>query len=184
MDAQRDRAIGAATLRLLGENGYDALSIERVAKAAGVSKATIYRRFPNKLELVIGVLERRIPEPDLPDTGSGLADLEEIAERIRTFALNDHTRCLFGAMMVARSRNPELAEAMQKRIIQPRREKGREVIRRAVARGELSADCPTELVLDMIFGALFVRHARGEPVTAEAATELVRTVWAAIAGRS
>ena len=72
LDTQRDEVILSSTLRLMGQYGYDAPSVEKVAKSAGVSKATIYRRYPNKLELVLAsstrtstAYPRRIPAAGL-----------------------------------------------------------------------------------------------------------------------
>jgi AcrR family transcriptional regulator len=182
MDAQRDQIIHETTLSTLGEVGYDALSIAQIAKCAGVSKATIYRRYPNKLELVIGSLELGIVLPELPDTGSGLSDIKMMARLIITFALNDSSRCLLGCMMVARSRNPELAEAMKRRVVGPRRARGRQVLERAIRRGELPQDTELELMMDMIFGSLFIRHARGDEVTLEVADALAEAVWTGMGG--
>ncbi|MDE0881359.1 MAG: TetR/AcrR family transcriptional regulator [Myxococcota bacterium] len=182
MDAQRDQIIHETTLSTLGEVGYDALSIAQIAKGAGVSKATIYRRYPNKLELVIGSLELGIILPELPDTGSGLRDIKMMARLIITFALNDSSRCLLGCMMVARSRNPELAEAMKRRVVGPRRARGRQVLERAIRRGELPQDTELELMMDMIFGSLFIRHARGDEVTLEVADALAEAVWTGMGG--
>ena len=182
MDAQRDQIIHETTLAALGEVGYDALSISQIAKGAGVSKATIYRRYPNKLELVIGSLELCIVLPELPDTGSGLNDIKLMARLIITFALNDSSRCLLGCMMVARSRNPELAEAMMRRVVGPRRALGRQVLERAIHRGELPRDTELELMMDMIFGSLFIRHARGDEVTLEVADALAKAVWTGMGG--
>jgi AcrR family transcriptional regulator len=182
MDAQRDQIIHETTLSTLGEVGYDALSIAQIAKCAGVSKATIYRRYPNKLELVIGSLELGITLPELPDTGSGLSDIKMMARLIITFALNDSSRCLLGCMMVARSRNPELAEAMKRRVVGPRRARGRQVLERAIRRGELPQDTELELMMDMIFGSLFIRHARGDEVTLEVADTLAEAVWTGMGG--
>jgi AcrR family transcriptional regulator len=182
MDAQRDQIIHETTLLALGEVGYDALSIGQIAKDAGVSKATIYRRYPNKLELVIGALDQGIAVPELPDSGSGLSDIKLMARVITTFALNDRSRCLFGCMMVARSRNPELAEAMKRRVVGPRRARGRQVLERAIRRGELPQDTELELMMDMIFGSLFVRHARGDEVTLEAAEAVAEAVWTGMGG--
>ena len=183
LDIQRDEVIHSSTLNLLGEYGYDALSIERVAKVAGVSKATIYRRYPNKRELVLASLDHNLFVPPMPDSGSGLKDLHEMARMVVTLGLNNQSRCMFGCMMIARSRHPELAEAYYKRIVGPRRSRGRRVLDRAVARGELPQGTPLELMMDMMFGALFVRHARGEDVDETVAKDLIEAVWQGMGGR-
>jgi len=155
-----------------------------VAKGAGVSKATIYRRYPNKMELVLASLEGALPYPEVPDTGSGLDDLSLMMKQIVRYGLTDRNRCLFGCMMLARSRHPELADAMKARIIAPRRARGRRLLQRAVDRGELPAGTSFELMLDMVFGPILVRHARGDLLTPEAAETLVAAVWSGMGGRS
>ena len=182
LDTQRDEVILSSTLRLMGQYGYDALSVEKVAKSAGVSKATIYRRYPNKLELVLASLDQNLYSLPAPDTGSGLGDLHELAQMILSFGLNDETRCMFGTMMMARARHPELAQAMHKRIVSPRRLRVRSVLERAVARGELSKETPLELVMDMVFGAMLVRLARGERLSQDQARKLVDATWQGMGG--
>jgi AcrR family transcriptional regulator len=182
LDVQRDELIHNMTLKLMGEIGYDALSVERVAKEAGVSKATIYRRYPNKMEMVLESLEHNLFDPPMPNTGNGFDDLQLMAKLIVTYALTDRARCMFGCMMMARSRHPELAEAMRKRVVGPRRARGKEVIDRCVERGELPDNTPVELLMDMIFGPLFIRHARGDEVSESDAAILVEKVWIGMGG--
>ena len=184
LDTQRDEVIHSSTLTLLGEYGYDALSVERVAKHAGVSKATIYRRYPNKMELVLASLDHNIFGLPMPDTGSGRGDLQQMASMIRSLGLNDQTRCMFGTMMMARGRHPELAKAMHNRIVGPRRSRARGVLSRAVERGELPSETPLELMMDMIFGAMLLRLARGEQVSEAAAMDLVDAAWQGMGGQS
>jgi AcrR family transcriptional regulator len=183
LDAQRDKVIHTSTLSLMGEYGYDALSVERVAKLAGVSKATIYRRYPNKMELVLASLDHNLYGLPMPDSGSGLDDLQQMAHMIRTYGLNNETRCMFGTMMTARVRHPELAKAVHERIVVPRRQRARSVLERAIKRGELPAETPLELVMDMVFGAMLVRLARGEEMSESLAKHLVKTVWFGMGGR-
>ena len=184
LDTQRDEVIHNSTLTLLGEFGYDALSVERVARHAGVSKATIYRRYPNKMELVLASLDHNIYGLPVPDTGTGRGDLNQMVSMILAFGLNDQTRCMFGTMMLARARHPELADAFHKRIIGPRRSRARGVLSRAVQRGELPSETPLELMMDMIFGAMLLRLARGEQVSEAAALDLVNAAWQAMGGVS
>jgi AcrR family transcriptional regulator len=182
LDTQRDQAIHSSTLSLMGEYGYDALSVERVAKLAGVSKATIYRRYPNKMELVLASLDHNIYGLPVPDSGCGLDDLRQMAHMVRAYGLNNETRCMFGTMMTARVRHPELAKAVHERIVVPRRRRVRSVLERAVKRGELPAETPLELVMDMGFGAMLVRLARGEEVSESLANDLVNAVWFGMGG--
>src|SRR5665647_58447 len=74
-DPQVNEAIFAATLELLAEDGYAQLTIERIAARAGVGKASLYRRWPDKVSVVLEAVSRNPERPSAPDTGSLRADV-------------------------------------------------------------------------------------------------------------
>lgn len=80
LDPERERAILDATLELLSEMGYDRMSVDQIAKRAKASKATIYRRWAGKPELVVDVICRRfdMDTPPVDDTGSLRGDLASV----------------------------------------------------------------------------------------------------------
>lgn len=154
--ADADAAIVRATLDVLLEEGFRGLSVEAVRQRAGVGKATIYRRFPDKDALVraaIGSLHRGFEEP--PDTGSIEGDLDRIWElgyrsdpRITSFA----PRLLADA-----AGNPEMHAIFRAALIEPRRDFLRAILRRGIERGELRDDVDLDVVIDLIAGPFIYR---------------------------
>jgi len=160
--AEAHQAILGATLTLLDEVGYRALTIEAVAARAGVGKTTIYRRWPSKLELVVeAVAEMRPPLPT-EDTGSLQGDF-------LAFQRGQISRVAAGPMpriaprLLAESVNDrELHEAVQHELIDPIRTAIGEVLQRGVDRGELRADLDLELATDVVHGTVVYRILRSE----------------------
>ena len=151
---EADRAILAATVGLLAERGLAAMSIEEVAVRAGVSKATIYRRWPSKglLALDAFVASFSAQQP-LPDTGTLRGDLEAaLGAWVRSV-----TRTAMGPMLTGliaeAQHDPELRGAWRDRVLEPLRRHRRIMLDRAIARGEIAASVDREVVLDLIFGA-------------------------------
>src|SRR5207302_5479439 len=132
--------------------------MDDIAARAGVSKATIYRWWTSKADLALdaflGDVTQRVP---IPDTGSLEGDLRtRMRATTRTYGrppLHDVLSALVGAAQF----DAPFAEALKTRVVGPLREGSREVFRRAIARGELAADTPYELALDMVVGAVYYR---------------------------
>ncbi|QRN97627.1 TetR/AcrR family transcriptional regulator [Archangium violaceum] len=147
-------AITRALFRELAKTGYAALSIEAVAKRAGVGKAAIYRRWPSKLEMVSDLLaEVGIELVDLPDTGSLRGDVVALLEQTRALLRRPLIARILPDLHAEMRRTPALASAVRTGIQQGRRARAQELVRRAIDRGELSPDIDVDLALDL-FGAL------------------------------
>ncbi|WP_432705195.1 TetR/AcrR family transcriptional regulator [Actinoplanes regularis] len=151
-NAQADEAILDAVLTLLAEGqSAAALSIEAVAARAGVGKATLYRRWPNKEALLIdAVRSMKGPIPELGGT-SVRDDLIALvtanrSSRAREFGIV--TACLLPDLL----RDSEL-NRMHHTVMEPRRELMREILRRGIADGELRPDLNVELTLLMLGGS-------------------------------
>ena len=183
MDVERDKRILEATLTLMGEGGYESFSMEAVAKLAGVSKATVYRRYSKKLDLVVDAINRGLPLPEPPNTGDPCEDFRQLIRIKRRFVMNDSSRRMIGCMMIERGRNSEVADAVLQRIVTPRRAVGRGVLARAVEQGALPVDAPLDLVLDMTFGAMVARLGRGETMDESEVDRLVELVWTGAGGK-
>jgi AcrR family transcriptional regulator len=156
--ARADAAIVSATLDLLFRRGFAGLSVEEVAKRAGVSKATIYRRFPSKVDLVISSIRwLGLPEGEEPlDTGSFRGDFEAIGAQIAADRKRTGVSGLTMPRLVseALATDPDLFEVLQERLIEPRVGAVKAVVRRAVERGELRADLDVEAATDALMGSL------------------------------
>ncbi|MEV0386104.1 TetR/AcrR family transcriptional regulator [Nonomuraea sp. NPDC050643] len=138
LDPERDRAILDATLELLSEVGYDRMSVDQIAKRARASKATIYRRWAGKPELVVDVICRRF-DMDAPrgeDTGSLRGDLAGIFRGLCRSVERKYTLVIgLSSTLVS---NEELARTLREHM--PVKDLGdvSALLERAVARGELA----------------------------------------------
>jgi AcrR family transcriptional regulator len=152
----REAELLAVTLRLLQEHGYDQLTVDAVASAAHASKATVYRRWPSKAELVLaafieGVRQVAVP----PNTGTLRGDLLRLGETICQ-EVHQHASTI-RAVMVEVPRHPALNEAMQHQFIEPRKALIQHVLRQAVDRGEITEDVISDEVWDLMPGYLIFR---------------------------
>jgi AcrR family transcriptional regulator len=136
--APRESAICAAALELLVELGYDRMSMDAVAARAHASKATIYRRWPGKRELVLDAIRQRDPHDFVPaDTGSLRGD---IIGTLRGLAdgIGGQDAALLAGVLRAMRGAPELADCLRERVLEDRRGIASVLVDRAVARGELA----------------------------------------------
>jgi AcrR family transcriptional regulator len=155
--ARADDAIRGATIQLLVQGGYTNLSIEGVAALAGVGKTTIYRRYPNKYELVAAAF-RAMPDFLAPsDTGSLRGDWEElIASDFSGEAVTERIVLLPRLLSDAQT-EPELLALIQELFIEPRRTVAKEVLRRGIERGEVDPGTDLDLTVDLLVGAMVYR---------------------------
>jgi AcrR family transcriptional regulator len=161
---EADRAILATALRLLVEQGYDAMSIESVAAAAGVGKTTIYRRYPNKRELVVAAVLTIADTIELPpDTGSVRADLLDVMHQAFGIFHSGIAFSMMGTLLVKERDDPELLDLFRRKVILPRMEIMGQVFRRAIDRGEVRGDVSIPLMVQMLAGSMFARHISGYP---------------------
>jgi AcrR family transcriptional regulator len=145
------RAILTATLELLGELGFRGLTIEGVADRAGVGKTTIYRRWPSKTELVAEAIGQVRPPSAPPDSGSLQADLGGLMrsqqERVGS---TPGLRRLIPVLLTEATQDPAFLTLVTEGVIEPIREVLRELIQRAIDRGELRPDVDTEALVDLL----------------------------------
>lgn len=154
---QADQAIISAALSLFAESGPDALCIEKVAALAGVGKATIYRRWPGKEELLLDALATvKVPLPE-PQGRSVRADLIALLEALCEEVADPRRARLAGLLQGEGARYPRLLARYLETVVEPRREVVRSVLRRGVATGELREGTDIEAALFMLSGAVLVR---------------------------
>lgn len=157
LTAEREQEIYQAVLDLLRQRGYDALTMDAVAARTRSSKATLYRQWKTKLQLVIAALlhDKHISLEGI-DTGTLDGDLREMARRLGPDAV-EHTE-LLQALLHAGQRDAELLRAVREVLIEPEVELLRVALRGAQQRGELAADHPaTEYLVHAFMGALVAR---------------------------
>jgi len=154
--SEREAELLAITLELLQEHGYDRLSVEAVAVRAKASKATMYRRWPTKADLVLAAfIEGTRASASPPNTGSLRGDLLEIGRWTCGQAL-EHTRTM-RAVLNEMSHSPALQEAMQQKFVQHRNLVMDTVLADAVARGEIKASAINPEIYDLLPGYLVFR---------------------------
>jgi AcrR family transcriptional regulator len=156
-EARADRAILNATLELIADQGVHDLRMEDVADRAGVGKATIYRRYRSKDELVTAAVAAVVGEISVPDTGSTRNDLTALMNDAVAVYSKPVAAGAMPALVSAMHRDPELARAIRQGFLAARREALREVLVRGVQRGDLAPGLDLELAVDVLGGPLFYR---------------------------
>jgi AcrR family transcriptional regulator len=183
-DESRDAAILAATLEVLGEVGYDLLTIEAVATRAKASKATVYRRWSGKAALVVEAIKSTGPQagPDgqppcyWPDTGSLREDLLAGAREF-VARLNSEQGELLCSVMTAQLRDPELAATMRATSYEDKRRSCRLLAERAIARGELTSTAGVDTFVEVLPAMMFNRLLlSGQPLDEEFVVHVVDDV--------
>lgn len=177
VEGDREAEFLDATIALLGEVGYDRLTMDAVAKRAKASKATLYRRWDGKLGLVIDALKnlKQVPTQD-PDTGSLRGDL------IEAFAhhgglLDERSLAAMVGVLAAVTRDPEFAEAFRVEVLGPKRALSHRLWTRARDRGELRADADLDLLESALAGIVLHRvYLLGDPRTSELIVRILDTV--------
>jgi AcrR family transcriptional regulator len=161
-----EQAILDATIEAIGERGIDGVHCEDVATRAGVGKATLYRRWPGKEDLLIAAfaaMRRPLPEPRGESVRDDLAELLAV---VAADADDPRYAQQYALLHGAGERYPRLVAGYRERVVEPRRELVRTVLRRGVATGELRPDTDIEVAMLMLTGAVMARG-KHEPTPAE-----------------
>lgn len=158
IEGDREAEILEATLQLLATAGYDRLTMDGVAAAAKASKATLYRRWSSKVELVIDALQRGREAPQLveADTGSLRGDL--LAAACDKAGLNDErSLAVMASIITALHHDQEFAEAFHERFLAPKIAATRRMYERAQQRGEIRADADLDLLSSVLASVILHR---------------------------
>src|SRR2546429_2448540 len=141
LQADVTQAIIEAVLDELAETGYGKLSMEAVARRAGVGKSALYRRWASKQEMVMAVLaEFSLELAETPDTGTLRTDLLGVLRGLHEWLTHPRFSRILPDLAAEGVRNPRVAEAVRAAIGEPRRALGAAVLRRAGDRRGLPAD--------------------------------------------
>jgi AcrR family transcriptional regulator len=154
---QAEQAIIDAALELFGERGVEGVCVEAVAARAGVGKATIYRRWSSKEELLIAALgSLKSPLSD-PDTGSARDDLVQLLDVMARDASDPKYVRQYAMLHGEGEAYPRLMARYAETVVEPRREVIRTVLRRGIDRGELRADLDLDIAMLTLTGAVMAR---------------------------
>jgi AcrR family transcriptional regulator len=166
----------------LARVGYGRLSIDAVAKRAGVGKAAVYRRWRSKLDVTVGLISGlALAAVDVPDTGNLLGDIREYLDNGRAALSHPLARTIIPDMFAEATRNPDLAAVLADCVREPRRAKAAELFERALRRGELPPDTDITVAMDLLAGPLYWRQAVMQvPVDDAYCDQLAAAIVAAI----
>ncbi|MFE0808074.1 TetR/AcrR family transcriptional regulator [Streptomyces sp. NPDC058794] len=155
---EREAELYEAVLDLLREVGYDALTMDAVAARTRSSKATLYRQWGGKPELVVKAIRHNKPgEIGDVDTGSLRGDLHALMAREDDCTMAQNSALMRGVAM-ALHQNPDLRQAFRDQLIEPEMAEFRRVLQRAVDRGEIRPDCPAlDFLVHMMVGGFATR---------------------------
>lgn len=155
---EREAELYEAVLELLREVGYDSLTMDAVATRTRSSKATLYRQWGGKAELVARAIRHHKPvDAAAIDTGSLRGDFQALTRRQDDCQMEQDS-ALMRVLGTAAHTNPELLAALREWLIEPELGEMRQVVERAVERGEVRPDNPAiEYLLHMIIGAFAAR---------------------------
>ncbi|TCM51703.1 TetR/AcrR family transcriptional regulator [Kribbella sp. VKM Ac-2568] len=159
VEGGREEEILDATVEVVAELGYDRLTMDAVATAAKASKATLYRRWSTKAELVVDAISRAkgCPVPDDVDTGSLRGDLIALSCDDGGFT-SEMPMSVIAGLLTALHRDADLQRAFRERFLAPRINVVNRIYARAVQRGEIAADVDIEL-LSTTLPAVIIHHA-------------------------
>lgn len=174
---QARQSILHSTLKVLAENGFSDFTIEGVADRAAVGKATVYRWWPDKGALIADAFASSTTHKlHFPDTGSVQKDLSrQMRQLIKV--LSSREGRIVSAMLAAGQADPTLLAAFRERFMMPRRQEAYTILRRAIRRGELRRDVDPDLLLDALYGPIYmrflIRHDRLTPQFVDRLSALV-----------
>jgi AcrR family transcriptional regulator len=155
---QAEQAIIEATLDLFAEKGFEGVCVDLVAARAGVGKATIYRRWPNKEELLLaafGSLKSPFPEP------KGVSVRDDLLAMVEVMCADkaDPRKARRYALLLGEGEKyPRLVARYKETVVEPRRDVMRAVIRRGVETGELRRDTDVEIAMLQLTGAIMAQE--------------------------
>ncbi len=159
-------------MELLGEVGFETMSIEAISARAGVGKTTIYRRYNSKEELVADAIESIRQDVAIPDTGNLGSDIDELIDNAARITLSPLGRQTVAMIIGSASSNSQFAQIYWKKYLKPRREAFAIVIERAKTRNEIKSDLDPDLLFDSMSGIML--YALIFPPENESWTEYVR----------
>jgi AcrR family transcriptional regulator len=166
---RRDEAARLAVLHaaddLLVEHGFGALTVEAIARRAGVAKQTIYRWWPSKVEILLDTLiedsAKRLPVPTEHPTADSI---RAYLHRFARFLTRDPAGKVLLALIAEAQHNPDTAASFHQRYLDPRRRQEREMLARGVDSGEIAPSLELGATIDALLGTIVYRALTGASI--------------------
>ncbi len=177
-------AIIEAVFAELAEKGFLGMSMEGVARRAGVGKSALYRRWPSKVEMAVSVVALlSVTDEPARDTGTVEGDVRALLEEIGDWMGGPTVQRIYPDLIAEAQRNPMLAEAMRDHVGRPRRLRVQTLLDRAAARGELAGSANQSLIIDAFGSMIFWRLITlGRPLTPDYLDEVTSLILHLIRG--
>lgn len=172
-----DELIRAATLRLLSEYGYDRCSIDAVADEAGVTRATVYRRYPTKADLVTESVCAMQTLPDPSEIADSRGSVVWMMQQFQEGLGQADGVSIVSSIYVQRREHPDMLERFREHVIGPGREKFKIALRAGIDRGQVRPDADLDLAVDVLIGAFLSRTFTGSGFEDGWAERLVAQIW-------
>jgi AcrR family transcriptional regulator len=171
------QAILRSTLKLLRKSSFADLSIEAIAADAGVGKTTVYRWWPNKGALVVDAFTSSIEdELHFPDSGSVRRDMSAQMNQFLEL-LSSRTGRIVAAIIAGGQSDPQLMEEFRVRFLRRRRQEAYQTLQRGIDRGELPRSLDLDLVLDLLYGGIYMRFLiRHDELNARYVSDVCRVI--------
>ncbi|MGA9873954.1 MAG: TetR/AcrR family transcriptional regulator [Rhodococcus sp. (in: high G+C Gram-positive bacteria)] len=185
-DPAIDQAIIEAARRRLVIDGYTKMTVNDVAREAGVTRPTIYRRWDGKFDLVVDALDygfraQRAMYPTTEfDNMTGFDAFVEAIRRVDPCYFNLDAMVLVGNFMGEKLRRPELLEIFREHAVEPRVAMVESLLRSLQEKGEVRTDADIHTVATLSFGAYYAAFLRGESDRSQLPTYVAKTLWPAI----
>ncbi|MED1792928.1 TetR/AcrR family transcriptional regulator [Brevibacillus nitrificans] len=156
-NVETHKSILSASYDLLLEEGFKAVTVDKIAERAKVSKATIYKWWPNKAAVIMeGFLYAATSRLPVPDTGSTFQDIYDHATSLMRF-LTSREGNIIKELIGEGQLDPHLAQEYRERFFQPRRMQAKELFEKGKQRGDLKESLDVEVSIDLVYGPIFYR---------------------------
>ena len=179
-DPDLDERILEATRRLLAERGYQGLSIDAVARAAGTTRPTVYLRFAGKEELATSAVAGMTVEEPLPQTDDVHADLVAELRHFRAAITRPYGFSFVGTVLAEEHATPGLIARFRERLVLPRRHRLAATLERGMRIGAIRTDLDVDAATGMLTGSVYAHHLAHGTLPEDWPERVVDTLWPAL----
>jgi AcrR family transcriptional regulator len=172
-----------ATRRLLAERGYQGLSIDAVARAAGTTRPTVYLRFAGKEELATSAVAGMTVEEPLPQTDDIRADLVAELRHFRAAITRPNGFSFVGTVLAEEHATPGLIARFRERLVLPRRHRLAATLERGMRIGTIRTDLDVDAATGMLTGSVYAHHLAHGTLPEDWPQRVVDTLWPALQAR-